>query len=143
MNVDNQMGQSELSCPVGTGTRRCPYRVGQRFTVRQRIKISPVGPESANKNAVPGSIGARSSEPTRNSVARLPNKSVAMTSMGERIGLLENPGIIRTEIPQISKVINPTAKLWRITSILTGSVPVNNAAMPSITSSTPPNDAQR
>ncbi len=56
--------------------------------------------------------------------------SVAVTSLGERIVLLEKPGIIRTAIPQSSKVMKPTAKLRRMASIVTGNIPNASDAIP-------------
>ena len=85
---------------------------------------------------------ARSSDPTRKSAAILPSQSVALTRAGEAIFPPEKPGIMRGEIPQINNVMKPTARLWRMASMVKNGVWPNNMNNPSTMRRTLPMKAQ-
>src|SRR5450759_3434852 len=98
-----------------TGVEECS--VGQRLIARQIARARPHGPErprskvSSAYPCAPGRNDARREEPTRSAAALLPSQSVALTSLGETILLPEKLGNMRGAMPQISKAINPMAKL--------------------------------
>src|SRR5260370_24594133 len=111
----------------------------------------PSGPERPNKmeyKETPAKIaiadaGASNSDPTRRSTAVLPSHSVARTNPGDAIFPPENPGIIRGALLQIKSAIKPVAKLWRLASITKNGPKPLSIVIPSTTSITPPNLAQR